>query len=119
MADGRTHMMVGGAVGLALYIAHHKFVYDQELTFGGAVGSFSFGAVSGLMADVLEPATNPHHRKFFHSIVFAAVALFGKDQVCQFFNLTEDGRRYLNWFLSCYGSHLFLDAQTPMGLPVT
>jgi len=118
MANGKTHLMVGGTVCLALYVIHHKFVNDQDLTIEGVLGTFSFGAVGGLMADRLEPATNPHHRKFFHSMVFAAIALLGKDRVCQVFNLTGDGKRYFDWFLSCYGSHLFLDAQTPMGLPI-
>lgn len=118
MANGKTHMMAGGAVGLGLYVAHHKFIHNNELTLNGIVGSFCFGAISGAMADKLEPATSPYHRQFFHSITFAAIAFFGKERVCQSLNLTEDEQRYLDWFIASYGSHLFLDAQTPMGLPI-
>jgi membrane-bound metal-dependent hydrolase YbcI (DUF457 family) len=118
MANGKAHMLVGGAVGLGLYFIHHRVIHDQELTLEGVIGSFSFGAVGGLMADILEPASNPRHRKFFHSITFATIALLGKDHVCQLLKLAVEDQRYLDWFLTCYGSHLYLDAQTPMGLPI-
>ena len=119
MANGGTHMMVGGGLVLALYVIDQKLIKKEDLSFEGIVGSFVLGVVGGAMADWLEPAFhNPNHRQFFHSLIPALVVLWGKDKLYEFLKLDEQGKKKLDWFLGAYGTHLALDFVTPKGLPI-
>ncbi len=75
-------------------------------------------AIVGILApDILEPPTNYQHRNIFHSrrilkffmILSFVFILFGLALDEIFF--------YLTTFIVGYNIHLFLDSQTPMGLP--
>lgn len=35
------------------------------------------GHCLGTLPDILEPATSPNHRQFFHSLVFAGILAYG------------------------------------------
>jgi inner membrane protein len=119
MANGGTHMVVGGGLVLALYIIDQKLIKKEDLSFEGIVGSFALGAVGGAMADWLEPAFhNPNHRQFFHSVIPAALVFLGKDKLYELLQLDEQGKKAFDWFLGAYGSHLALDFATKKGLPV-
>lgn len=75
------------------------------------------GAVIGALPDILEPATNPNHRDFFHSVVFGGAVLYG-----------AFGKHSQKWHPNdrfaaasialSYLSHLYLDSGTPKGLPL-
>lgn len=118
MANAPVHAVVGGSVVVGLYMLHKKFISKEELDPVEMFAAFCFGAAGGLFADILEPANSPNHRAFFHSIIFAAILFYGKDKLCEILDLDENGKRYLNWFISAYASHLALDARTPKGLPI-
>lgn len=119
MANGGTHIVVGGFLVLGLYVIDQKWIKKEDFTFEGIVGSFALGAVGGAMADWLEPSfRNPHHRQFFHSVIPAAVVLLGKDKLYELLKLDEPGKKCFDWFLGAYGSHLALDFGTKRGLPV-
>lgn len=110
-------MALGGSITLALYIIYKKLIKKEELTLGGVAGSFSLGIIGGALPDLIEPATNPNHRQFFHSVALILVAILGKEKLYEILGLNERMRRYFDWFLSAYGSHLICDARTPKGLP--
>ena len=78
------------------------------------------GAVGVMLPDILEPATDPNHRKFFHSIAIGTLLII-------FFVLlykkiisieNEDVKRVLSYLGIGYGVHLAQDGCTPMGLPL-
>lgn len=117
MANRNTHMLVGGALVLGLYIVHKKFIQCEDLTFKGVVASFATGAVLGIVPDMLEPAAHPNHRQFFHSVGFSAAMLWVRDGVRRSPTIDKDSKRYFDWALCAYGSHLICDSQTPKGLP--
>jgi len=117
MANRNTHMLVGGAVVLGLYIIQKKLIQQEDLTLKGVVGSFAAGAVLGLGADILEPAKHPNHRQFFHSVGFSGLMLWARDGVRKSPTIDEVSKRYFDWALCAYGSHLLCDSQTPKGLP--
>jgi len=75
------------------------------------------GGTVALIPDILEPATNPNHRGFFHSIVFGATAWYAthgrhSDQ------WDSNQREVMRLLCYCYLSHLAADATTPKGICV-
>ncbi|HEY6227483.1 MAG TPA: metal-dependent hydrolase, partial [Verrucomicrobiae bacterium] len=70
------------------------------------------GAFAGLAPDILEPATSPNHRQFFHSLVAAGLvawAISGKNTL----KLSRATRLFLWVFGMSYLSHIALDCTTP------
>jgi membrane-bound metal-dependent hydrolase YbcI (DUF457 family) len=117
MARRITHMAIGASITLTLYIIYNKLIKKKELTLGGIAGSLGIGIIGGTFPDSVEPATNPNHRHFFHSIAFSLAIILGRKKLYEILGLNEEIKRYFDWFLSAYGSHLICDAQTPKGLP--
>jgi inner membrane protein len=129
MANGKTHAAVGALLGAAIlggleYAAQQKRLKQGEITeldrgklqgkvLLGALG----GAVVGVLPDLLEPATHPGHRAFFHSVAFAALGGAGVHKVLKHVKDPEL-RQAIIAAAAVYGSHLVLDAGTPVGLPV-
>lgn len=74
------------------------------------------GGVTGLLPDKLEPAMNPHHRKTMHSIT-TGLAITGATLANQK-KMTRLQKCLINAGSAGYLSHLALDSQTPMGLPL-
>jgi len=86
MADGKTHKKVGeySGAGLALLraaTAHQPLPAVVAETVGGYYG----GRHGARFHDVVEPATSPRHRDFFHGVAFnTAVASLGKKKLDSF-----------------------------------
>lgn len=129
MPNAKTHAAWGAAIGglvagLVVYGEQRAKVNRgeaQEVDWGkvlgwGLVGA-GVGAVVGVLPDVLEPATHPGHRALFHSVAFGTVGTMG---VRHLLERTEDPelRKLILCAAASYGSHLVLDADTPLGLPV-
>lgn len=123
-----THLAAGAGLGaLVLSIwdvvdQHQKIKRGEQsqLDWGqvaanGLIGSVVGGAF-GILPDVLEPATNCDHRKFFHSLTFAIGAAGGIHQLLKHIQ-NPMVRRLVIVAAVGYGSHLGLDAQTVQGLP--
>jgi inner membrane protein len=76
-------------------------------------------AICTNIPDWLEPAVNPHHRQFFHSITFAAMIGGGMYKLSQWETQTE-GEKLLKFCLmvagSAYLAHLAMDACTKRSL---
>jgi inner membrane protein len=112
----------------------------HQLTAGACVGMFladrqqrtgeagTHPVVGGLAAsfftnlpDLLEPATSPNHRQFFHSVLFAALLGAG---LYQLHNWKPEEPAEKFWkavamiAISGYLAHLALDATTAKSLPL-
>ena len=120
MANGKTHLLVGAGAGIALDYLWQRSQMEQdpnrkfdwgELAIVGAGGAFF-----GILTDVLEPATNPNHRNFFHSIAFVFLLLWALGKLSGCFSAKV--MRYVAMMALCYLSHLFLDSGTPRSLPL-
>lgn len=82
----------------------------------GLVASVATG-----LPDKLEPAVNPNHRQFFHSLFFAGVVGYGTYKAWQW-EPTDDWQKLARWVLliggAAYLTHLALDFTTTKSLPV-
>lgn len=120
MANLRGHLLAGATVGVVLNIAKQTAQMPlnprRPFNFGEMLAWGAIGATVASLPDILEPATSPFHRRFFHSLTVAAVVLFlvfGKPM-----KLLADGTQELLRLTGLsYLSHLILDLITPMGLP--
>ena len=76
----------------------------------------------GSLPDLLEPATSPRHRQFFHSAAFAAALGYGGYRLYQWKPESVEGK-LLKWILliavGTYLTHLAMDLLfSRSGLPV-
>jgi membrane-bound metal-dependent hydrolase YbcI (DUF457 family) len=130
MANFKKHAATGALVGLALTSIGNiiqqynrrsedpsfKFNWSEFLLKAG-LGA-SVGALFGVLPDLLEPATCPNHRKFFHSAAASVIVACGTYQAIEQKDLVQDQKELLLVASSGYLSHLFLDSLTPCGLPL-
>ncbi len=75
----------------------------------------------GTLPDLLEPATNPNHRQFFHSLAFLGLVGAGMYKLYKW--ETEDEMDKLIRFAlltagGAYVTHLLMDSSTSKGLPI-
>jgi membrane-bound metal-dependent hydrolase YbcI (DUF457 family) len=83
---------------------------------GAALGSYC-----ATLPDLLEPAINPHHRQFFHSVLFAAIVagIGWKIKEWQPEDACGDAVRFV-LLMGCgaYLVHLGMDAVSKRSLPL-
>lgn len=116
MANGADHIAAGALTGVALawYDQRQGEVVNPLLAIG-------VSTVFSKLPDWIEPATNPHHRQFFHSISFLAMLGYGLKKT---YNWKPENKssQILRFLTLCAGagyiSHLLLDASTPRSLPI-
>lgn len=118
MANGKTHLMVGAVSGIALAAIDKKneSTYFSDPLVAGAVGGFF-----GKLPDLIEPATNPNHRQFFHSVVVFGALIAGCKKMYEWSPEDDFGKALRAVVLVggvAYMSHLALDALTKKSLPV-
>ena len=119
MAKRRTHMAMGATAGALAYILQNPLPggemskEERDAWWLNAVASAVGGAIGGYLPDMLEPATSPNHREFFHSVT-AGVLLHRVMPR----NTDTPGTVLLKAIILGYFSHLTLDALTPKGLPL-
>lgn len=116
MANGVTHTSVGALTELAMAVDGDRDGKDiNPLIAMGTSSAFA------KLPDLIEPAINPHHRQFFHSIAFLAMVGCGLKKVYDWQPEDQAGR-FLRYFTLCAGagyiSHLVLDGFTPRSLPL-
>ena len=72
MPSGKTHVCLAGFAGggTAACFALDEVPVDIA---GEVLGGALAGMVGGKLPDILEPALNPLHRSFFHSVIFGAI----------------------------------------------
>lgn len=115
MASGKVHTQVGAAIGAAFSLADKSkiSVINNPVVFGAV------GAVAGKLPDLFEPATNPHHRQFFHSYTTMGLVGLGLFKTFEWEpedNFEHFARKLILIAGAAYLSHLFLDMTTPRGL---
>ena len=116
--NGPVHAIVGSASSSVVYLII-KNALGEEPTFWGFVGFAGAGGITGLLPDILEPATSPRHRGFFHSYALIAAAGYLAYRFFTSRDLSLQGLKVAAAALcAAYGSHLVLDAFTPAGLPL-
>jgi len=111
------HFLIGALAGLGIY-GLYKRLKEETPTLQGALGSMVVGGLVGLAPDVIEPATNPNHRSFFHSAVLLFLLGYGNLKAWQSSQLSEDQKLFVLILSAAYGSHLISDSTTKKGLPL-
>lgn len=116
MANSENHIIGGCGLALLGYLVdRHRS--GQPADPGEMLGVGISGALGGIAPDILEPATNPRHRKTAHSGGALVTAL--KTYSCTgTTSLNESQRTVLKAFVLGYVSHLVLDSDTPAGIPI-
>jgi len=128
MANRKEHAATGGFIGLLGGIAlnlykqnerkqlNPEYKFDWAELFLYSAGGAGIGATAGVLPDLLEPATDPNHRKFFHSVVVGTAVGVGMYKANQS-ELHGDTKAAINIAGAGYLSHLLLDSGTPNGIP--
>lgn len=114
MPNRNTHALVGAISSGLTYIieCNRKNQNPQPEEVLQAVAG---GAFTGVTPDLLEPATDPNHREFFHSILFGAGLGKGTTELDRL-DLTEKQKIIVKSMSVGYLSHLAADATTPKRL---
>lgn len=116
--NAQAHRLVAGGVA-ALYLGHEEQKRGAA-TAAPLAGGFACSVLTAL-PDIIEPATSPHHRQFFHSFAFAALLVGGFSKLKQWDPQTpeQDLLRKLGMLaIAGYLIHLALDATTKKSLPL-
>ena len=111
--------ILGGLASLARNKGETDFItIVGEMVAEGLITA-TFTSIGGLLPDILEPATDPNHRKFFHSV--AVLLGIGYDQLEQIRKDQGSNIEFWRWLLNKlelgYLVHLLQDSGTPRGLP--
>jgi inner membrane protein len=116
--NGGAHRLVAG-VSIGLFMANEEEKTGKQ-SFRPVVGGLA-GAAFTCLPDVLEPATSPNHRQFFHSLLFAGVLVGGLVKLHKW-EAESSSDKFLRGLgmiaISAYLIHLALDATTPKSLPL-
>jgi len=90
----------------------------NEPSLQGTAVSFGLGSLGGTLPDLIEPATNPEHRKFFHSVGFSTfLSSILKEYVSEN-DASNENKLALSILILSYVSHILSDSTTPKGIPI-
>jgi inner membrane protein len=110
-------LTAGAAVGMFLV---HREQKDGQATADPLVSGLTAALLTKL-PDLIEPATSPNHRQFFHSLTFAACVGIGVHELHKW-KPEDDLGKFLRWLGMVAGSayliHLAMDFTTARSLPV-
>lgn len=116
--NGPTHRLVAGSAA-ALFVAHRDHVAGTPSARPILAGLAT--ALTTCLPDILEPATSPNHRQFFHSLVWAGLVVAAVAKLREW-KPTKPGEVLLKDLAMCaaagYLIHLTLDAMTKKSLPL-
>jgi len=111
---------VGAGIAVTALFATHQIIKNREIDWTTLATSFA-GSQLGTLPDLLEPATHPNHRAFFHSytvlaaVGYAGYKLYKWEPETSFERLLKD----IGIVASiAYATHLLMDSKTPKGLPL-
>jgi len=129
MANFKKHAATGAGVGLALTAiinllqqqkrkeTNPTYKFDWGEFIAKSLAGGGIGAFCGVLPDIIEPASSPNHRKFFHSVTAASAIGYGMYKANKS-NLSENDKELINLAGFSYLSHLVLDSETEFGLPL-
>lgn len=110
----RTAALTAGIADTVFQLAEIRNGNREEFDFLELVVVAGAGALAGITADILEPATSSWHRKTIHSVgiaIMSAAAAYHPKLKSTFMG------RVLKSAAFAHCSHLLLDARTPRGVP--
>lgn len=94
---------------------------QAEETTAWPVFGAGLGALFATLPDMIEPAHHPHHRQFFHSVVFAGFLAYLAYKLYKWNPdepLKRIGKLVALTAVAAYLIHLAMDAQTPRSIPL-
>lgn len=117
--NGKQHKQIGAACGagytMAKYFVEKQNNPELEFPWGDLLLNTGIGFLLGSLPDWIEPATNPHHRKFFHSLTATAVVCY-----CAFGEHAQEWpegvRKTAKAAALAYGSHTLVDGTTKFSI---
>jgi len=115
--NSETHAVSGGVVA-GFYHIVDSIKNNKTIQLSELVGSMLIGAGSSLVPDLIEPASNPNHRGFFHSVTISSVPAGYLTYSSKNPDVTDKTRWMKNAISVGYLTHLALDGMTPKGLPI-
>ena len=119
--NGKQHRQIGAVCGAGYTVA--KYFYEKqdnpelEFPWGDLLLNTGLGFLLGSLPDWIEPAANPNHRKFFHSLTAAAgvgYGAFGKHTE----TWPDEVKKPVQATAVAYLSHLAADSTTAKSLPL-
>lgn len=118
MSCAFTHRVVAGA-GIGIAIAYKESETGESTAWPIAGGGL--GAAFGTLPDILEPASHPNHRQFFHGLVFAGALGYTGYKLYKW-KPEESWQEVMRMVgliaIGAYLIHLAMDATTPKSIPV-
>jgi len=116
--NGPAHQIVAG-VATGVYIAqreHRAGIQTAKPMLGGVAAAFLTK-----LPDILEPATSPNHRQFFHSLAFVGLLGLALHELNRWQPESSRGevvKALGQVAIPAYLIHLFLDSLTAKSLPL-
>jgi len=120
MANASAHR-IGAALGVGGISLAYELQRGEQANLGHPLAATALATLTASLPDILEPATNPHHRQFFHSVAIAAALGYG---IYRLYNWQpqEDWKKVAKFSALAIGGayliHLAMDASTPRSLPL-
>jgi len=111
------HMGVGAVVGGTAYLVLIKIKGEQP-TFPKLLGYSLAGAFVATIPDLLEPAIQPNHRAFFHSVLFNGILVIATNYLWRNPDISLTQRIFWTTLSLAFLSHPLLDSTTPKGIPL-
>lgn len=119
--NGKHHRLIGAAAGAAFtvtkYLKKKELEPETKIPWGELLLDSGLGFLLASLPDWLEPARNPNHRKFAHSLVMMGLvgySAFGKHTK----NMDEDFKKVIQAFAISFISHLCADSTTKKSIPI-
>ena len=112
-------MITSGLItGLSRFIDERAKGKTVEESLLPALASGCIGAIGGALPDILEPPTDPSHRKIAHSISAGYLGYEAKKAFVNDPTLDPLVKMIIHDVAIGYATHLIQDATTPKGLPL-
>lgn len=116
--NGQAHQLVAG-IATGIFLAERERqanIQTVQPVLGGTAAAFLTR-----LPDILEPATSPNHRQFFHSLAFAGLLCLAFNELGNW-QPESAGGEFLKALgqvaIPAYLIHLLLDSLTAKSLPL-
>lgn len=110
-------VLAGAGYSVGKYLWKKRKDPNHKFPWGQLALNIGLGLAFARLPDWIEPATDPNHRKFFHSLATGGLVcygMYGKHASKIEANLLD----YIRSVGFTYLSHLAADATTPRSLPL-
>jgi len=121
MANFKQHAIIGVAVGtgfsLFKYFVEKENNPEAKIDLKDLFLHASLGFIAASLPDLIEPARNPNHRAFFHSItsgILSCILILQTHRSA----LNPETKSLLTCLGLGYTSHLLSDSSTAKSLPI-